>query len=71
MLYVDYSSIFLKVLITHKIFCNYVWLWMLNKLIVVIILQCTHISNHYVVHIKLTQCYISVTSQEFPTWHSG
>ena len=34
---------------------NYVWRWMLTTLIVVIILQYIHISNHYVVYLKLIQ----------------
>ena len=35
----------------------------LTNLIVVIISQYIHISNHYVVHLKLTQCYMSIISQ--------
>ena len=29
----------------------------------VIILQCVHISNHYVVHLELIPCYMLITSQ--------
>ena len=37
--------------------------WLLTKLTVEIILQSVHISDHHVVHLKLIQCYVSVTSQ--------
>ena len=36
---------------------------MLTKLIVEIISQYIHISSHYVVDLKLIQCYMSITSQ--------
>ena len=36
---------------------------MLIKLIVVIILQCIHSSNHHVVHFKYIQYYLSVISE--------
>ena len=35
----------------------------LTNLIVVIISQYTHISNHPSLHLKLTECYMSITSQ--------
>ena len=35
----------------------------LTKLIVVIISQCIRVSNHHVVYLKLTQCYMSIISQ--------
>ena len=37
---------------------------MQTKLTVVIILQYIHISNHYVVYLKLIQCYMSVISPQ-------
>ena len=37
---------------------------MLTKLIVVIISQCIHTSNHYVVHLGLIQCYMLIISQK-------
>ena len=49
----------LKVLIIKKHW-NYVWRWMLNKLIVVFILQYIHTSNVYVAYLKLAQCYKSI-----------
>lgn len=48
--------------VDHKIFdnkekfYNYVRWYVLTKLVVVIISQYRHISNHYVAHLKLTQC---------------
>ena len=42
--------------------CNYMSRCMLAKLIVVIILQ--YILNHYVVHMQLLQCYMSILSQK-------
>ena len=36
-----------------KKFCDYVWRWMLTRLIVVIILQYMQMLNHYVVQLKL------------------
>ena len=33
-----------------------------DRLIVVIILQCTQILNHYTVHLKLTVLYVNYTS---------
>ena len=36
---------------------------MLIKLSVVIISQYIHMSNHYVVYLKLIQCYMSMTSR--------
>lgn len=35
----------------------------LTKLLVLIIWQYAHISNHYAVHLKLVQCYMLVLSQ--------
>ena len=44
----------------------------------VVILQCIHISNHYVVQLKLIQCSMSIISQIFKdypavlkTFHNG
>ena len=37
---------------------------MLTKLIAVIISQCIHTSNHYVVHLGLIQCYMSIITQK-------
>ena len=37
---------------------------MLTKLIVAIISQCIHTSNHYVVHLGLIQCYMLIISQK-------
>ena len=37
---------------------------MLTKLTVVIIWQYIHLPNHYVVHLGLIQCYLSLISQE-------
>ena len=34
----------------------------LTNLIVVIILQYIHIENHYIVHLKLTHCYVNCIS---------
>ena len=51
----------LKVLITRS-FCNYVWWWILTRLIVAIISQYTPKSNHYVCHLKLI-CYMSIILQ--------
>ena len=54
----------LRVLIMRKNnVCNYVWWWMLPKFIMAIILQYIHISNYYVIHLKLTYCYRSIISQ--------
>ena len=36
----------------------------LTKLTVAIILQCILLSNHYAVHLKLTQCYVSDISRK-------
>ena len=35
----------------------------ITNLIVVIILQCTYVPNHHIVHLKLTQHYMSIISQ--------
>ena len=37
---------------------------MLTRLTVVITLQYIHTLNHYVVHLKLTSCYMAITFQE-------
>ena len=37
---------------------------MLTRFVVVIILQYIHISNHYVVHLKLIQRYMSIVSHK-------
>lgn len=37
---------------------------MLTKCTVVIISQYLHISNHYVVHVTLTQCYVNFISTD-------
>ena len=37
---------------------------LLTNLIVVITLQYIQISNHLVIHIKLSKCYLSITSQQ-------
>ena len=34
-----------------------------TRVTVVVILQYIHISNHYVVHLKLIYCYMSIMSQ--------
>jgi len=51
----------------HPVFCFFCllssWYWMLTKLIMVIILQHIHISNHYVLYLKLRQYYMSIISQ--------
>lgn len=39
------------------------WWRMLTRLIVMIISQCRHMSNHYIVHLKL-MCYMSIISQK-------
>lgn len=44
---------------------------MLIRLIVVIILQYIQISNHYDVHWKLIQSYMSITSQFFKKIKGG
>ena len=43
---------------------NYMWWQSLAKLIVIITSQyiLIHISNHYVLHLKLIQCYIAIIS---------
>ena len=58
-------------------FCNHMWWWVLTELIMVIILQCTQISNHYIIYLKLKYCYTSVIPQKTPllpyfikSWHS-
>ena len=60
--------------------CNYVWWWWLSRPIVVIILQNTQISNHYVIHPKLNICWLhlknslkntllqSLDAQTFVSW---
>lgn len=42
--------------------CNDVWCWMLSGLIVVLVLQHIQIPNHDVVHLKLMQCYINLST---------
>ena len=42
-----------------KKFCNYVWWQILSRFGVVITLRYIEISNHYVVHLKLTQSCMS------------
>ena len=37
---------------------------MLTRLIVVILLQHTQISNHYIVYLKIIQCFMSITPQK-------
>ena len=54
----------LRVLITRKKNYNHVRWWMLTKLTVVITSQYIHILNHYVVYLKLIQCYLSSLSQQ-------
>lgn len=44
-------------------FCNYVWCWLLTKLIVAIASQYIHTSNHYVARLKLIQRSMSTVSQ--------
>ena len=44
--------------------CNYIWGWMLARLIVAIFLKYIQISNHYVVYLKLMQCYMSIIPQQ-------
>ena len=39
------------------------WGWVVTKLITVIILQYTRVSNCYVEHLKLIQCYLFIISQ--------
>lgn len=51
-----YWKNFLKVLISRKNY-NYVSWWVLIRLIVMIIFQCIHIKNQYVVHLKWTSFY--------------
>lgn len=48
-----------KGLITRKNIVTVQW-WMLTKLLVIIIFHYKVISNHYVVHLKLIQCYMSI-----------
>lgn len=44
---------------------------MLIKFIVVIILHYIHISDHYVVHLKPTQClYVNYISVKKNKWHA-
>ena len=50
-------------LIIRRRIGNYVWWWVLTRLSVVIILWSLQISNHYAIHLTLTQCYISIIPQ--------
>ena len=43
-----------------NLFCNCMWWWMLPKCIPAIISRYKYISNHYVVHLKLIQCYMPI-----------
>lgn len=38
------------------------WAWIFPRLFVVIILQYMHTANHYVVHVKLIQCFMAIMS---------
>ena len=47
---------------------NAMWWQMAIKLIVVIILQCIQMSNHYVIHVKMNiMLYVKYTSVKFST----
>ena len=46
-----------------KLFCNCVWWRMWTTFIVAVISQYKHMSNHYVVYLKLIQCYMSIIYQ--------